>query len=77
MSDPVYAKLIFNEFHVQYGGEPYGEEGVEVFDAHELWANGWEEVPLVEDFVKDAQKYWGVNIIEVRDKHGRLIYPAQ
>ena len=77
MSDPVYAKLIFNEFHVEYTNDPYDTEGFEVFTARELYHNGFENVPTVEEFVASAEGNWGVDIKEVKDKYDNVLYPTQ
>ena len=76
MSDPVYAKLIFNEFHVEYTNDPYDTEGFEIFTARELYYNGFATVPTVDEFVGHAESTWGVSIKEVKDRSGNVIYSA-
>lgn len=75
MIDPVYAKLAFSGFYVKYTDDSYNECGEEKFELRDLEANGFEKPPTVEEFVEAVTGYWGVGILEIRDRYGRLLFP--
>lgn len=71
----MYAKLAFNGFHVEWA-DPLDGESIEVFDQRNLFANGFEAIPTLEEFLKVALYDWGGAIVEIKDRSGNVLYRA-
>lgn len=75
MYDPVYAKLAFNEFHVEWNQmSNQGFNDIEIFDLNELVANGFDYIPTLDEFLKIAIFDWGGEIVEIKDRSGNVLY---